>query len=168
MEDYGVTGIRVDLETTVGVSPTQLWDLITAVPRIGDWSPECEHGAWLDGDHPALAEGTRFEGRNRREGRVWTVTCVVTEAERPRSFAWVVLDGQNGPERPSSRWRYDLEPTDSPDKTIVRHSFEHGPGGSGLRDMIIANPDIASLIIEVRLNELRKHMTETLDAMTRA
>ncbi|WP_433247729.1 SRPBCC family protein [Streptosporangium sp. CA-135522] len=169
MEDYGVTGARVDLETTVEMSPERLWDLITAVPRLGEWSPECEFAGWLDTDgtdDSEMREGVRFQGRNSREGRIWTVTCVVTEAQRPRTFAWMVLDRNNDPERPSSRWRYDLEPGDSPDRTLVRHSFVHESGESGLRDMIRGNPELASVILDVRLGELRKHMAETLDAMT--
>ncbi|MCW2878133.1 MAG: hypothetical protein JWQ95_2233 [Sphaerisporangium sp.] len=165
MEDYGITGARVDLETTVDVTPEKLWELITAVPRIGEWSPECEHGAWLESGRPVPHEGLRFQGRNRREGRVWTVTCVVTEAERPRTFGWVVLDAKEDPDNPGSTWRYELEPGDSPDQTLVRHSFVHGPGHTGLREMIHGNPEIAELILEVRLGELRKHMSETLTAM---
>lgn len=165
MDDYGVTGLRVDLETTVDVPIERLWDLITAVPRIGEWSPECEHGAWLDADDPELREGVRFLGTNRREGRVWTVTCVVTEARRPHAFAWLVLDRHADPDRPSSSWRYDLEPAGSPDRTLVRHSFVHGPGESGLREMIHTHTEISELILEVRKGELHKHMTETLGAM---
>ncbi|WP_214410861.1 SRPBCC family protein [Sphaerisporangium fuscum] len=164
MEDYGVTGARVDLEATVDLPPERLWDLITSVPRLGEWSPECEYAAWLGA--PALREGQRFEARNRRQDMVWSVTCVVTEAQRPSSFAWLVLDGRDDPDRPSSSWRYDLLPGASPEQTVVRHSFVHGPGGSGLRDMIENNPQIASFILEVRLEELRRHMYETLAAMT--
>ena len=167
MEDYGITGARVDLEVVVDVPPERLWDLITAVHRVSEWSPECEHTARLDGQGP-VAVGTLFEGRNRREGRVWTVNCLVTEVEPPRSFAWVVLDSARDPERPSSFWRYDLEPGDLPGQTRVRHSFVHGPGQSGLREMITNNAEIAPIILDVRLEELRKHMAETLDAMTTA
>ncbi|WP_344933003.1 SRPBCC family protein [Sphaerisporangium flaviroseum] len=171
MEDHGVTGARVDLEITVDLSPERLWDLVTAVPRIGEWSPECEHAAWLENgvvvSEAMVMEGTRFQARNRRQGRVWTVTCVVTEADRPRTFAWSVLDAAQDLDRPSSRWRYEFQPGDSPDQTLVRHSFVHGPGESGLRDIIRQNPELASIIVEVRLGELREHMTQTLDAMAR-
>ncbi|MET8141171.1 SRPBCC family protein [Sphaerisporangium sp. NPDC005288] len=167
MEDYGVTGARVDLEVTVDASPEHLWDRITAVPRIGDFSPECEHGAWVDPANAEVREGTRFQGTNRREDRVWTVTCVVTEVEENHTFGWLVLDPEGDPERPSSRWHYELVPGDEPGQTVVRHSFVHGPGYSGLREMIKNNPGIASLILDVRLTELREHMIETLEAMAR-
>ncbi|MEV4458746.1 SRPBCC family protein [Microbispora sp. NPDC049633] len=168
MEDYGITGSRVDLEVVVDMPRERLWDLITAVHRVSEWSPECEHTALLDGGEGPVTVGTRFEGRNRREDRVWTVNCVVTEVEKPRSFAWLVLDRAADPERPSSSWRYDLEPGDHPGQTRVRHSFVHGPGHSGLREMIHSHPEIAPIILDVRLGELRTHMTETLGAMTAA
>ncbi|RCG24028.1 SRPBCC family protein [Sphaerisporangium album] len=166
MEDYGVTGARVDLEVTVDLPREKLWELITSVPRIGDWSPECRFGNWLDGDAAPKA-GTRFQARNRRQDMEWTVTCQVTEVEPPQTFAWEVLDPKGDPDAPSSRWRYELTPGESPDQTVVRHSFEHGAGHSGIRDMIAMNPDRASVILNGRLGELRAHMVETLDAMTR-
>ncbi|WP_169949199.1 SRPBCC family protein [Microbispora sp. H11081] len=168
MEDYGVTGVRVDIDVVVDMPPERLWDLITAVHRVSEWSPECEHTALLDDGEGPVTTGTRFEGRNRREERVWTVNCVVTEVERPRSFAWIVLDAAGDPERPSSFWRYDLEPGDLPGRTRVRHSFVHGPGDSGLRERIRTHPELAQLILDVRTGELRKHMIETLNAMTAA
>ena len=81
------------------------------------WSPECDHAGWLGpGDDPR--PGARFTGHNRLGDWEWTVTCVVTEAERPRVSAWTVLyseaaagsDPGEGIERASSFWRYDLHP----------------------------------------------------------
>ncbi|MEU8194508.1 SRPBCC family protein [Microbispora amethystogenes] len=176
MDDYGITGARVDLEVVVDLPPERLWDLVTAVHRVSEWSPECEHTALLDGtvDRTVdgggrrVAVGTRFEGRNRRENLVWTVNCLVTEVTPPHSFAWVVLDDAHDPERPSSFWRYDLEPGDVPGRTRVRHTFVHGPGNSELRRIMAANPEMAPVILDVRLGELRRHMTETLKAITAA
>ncbi|MFC6083432.1 SRPBCC family protein [Sphaerisporangium aureirubrum] len=166
MDDYGVTGARVELEMTVPLPPKRLWDLITEVPRISDWSPECRHIAWLDPTAPELHLGSRFQCRNLRQGAVWTTTCTVTELAPPRAFAWTVLDDRDHSQL-SSTWRYDLKPA-APDQTLVHHTFVHGPGRSLLRDYIEATPEIAAIILDVRLTELHTHMTETLDAMTRS
>jgi len=56
------TGAQVDVELIVDKEPTAMWDLITDVARIGEWSPECKGGAWLDGGTPRV--GARFEGEN--------------------------------------------------------------------------------------------------------
>lgn len=67
MADYGVTGARVDLETTVDMPPERLWELITAVHRIGEWSPECEEGSWLGDD--ARSRGRGCASRAATAGR---------------------------------------------------------------------------------------------------
>ncbi|AXI77184.1 SRPBCC family protein [Peterkaempfera bronchialis] len=166
MEDT-VTGVRVDVATTVGVRRERLWELITDVSRTGEWSPECTGAAWLDGDAAAgsgaqARVGARFEGRNRYpDGFVSRVVCVVTEAERPSAFAWVVLDDSGDPERPASIWRYELLPAAEPRQTLVRHSFEHGPGNSGAR--VADRHDPGSMA--GRLEQLRGNMAATLAAM---
>lgn len=162
-----VTGMRVDVELTLDVAPGTLWSRITDVTRIGEWSPECEHGAWLDGAGPR--PGARFEGRNRFPGGfVGEVVCVVTEAAEPHTFGWAVLDQHADPRRPSSTWSYTLRAGDTPGQTRVRHTFVHGPGGSGVRDAVHNEPERAETIVEQRRTELRGNMTSTLRAMAAA
>ncbi|GAA0252050.1 SRPBCC family protein [Cryptosporangium japonicum] len=153
-----VTGAEVAVALTVPVDRHHLWDLVTAIERIGEWSPETTGARWCD---PATgpAEFARFVGHNRfPSGRESTVTCVVTEAERPSTFAWHVLDpdGEVG-----SIWRYDLRDTDDRGATAVRHTFTHGPGTTGLRTS--AGQDPRS--IDDRLVSLCRIMTTTIVAM---
>ena len=63
-------------------------------------------------------------------GFEYEVTCVVTEADWPRAFAWVVLDDSGDPARPSASWRIDPLPGGG---STVQQCFTHGPGGSYLR-----------------------------------
>ncbi len=167
MEDVKdqVTGARVDVEMEVAVPRERLWDLITDVSRIGEWSPECFEAGWLDGSAPGARVGARFAARNRYpDGRVRSVVCEVTEARRPETFAWVVLDNQDDPERPGSFWSYRLLPGTAPGTTLVRHSFMHGPGMTGARK--VAERDPAAL--DRRLEQLRGFMTATLTAISRS
>jgi uncharacterized protein YndB with AHSA1/START domain len=165
MED-AVTGARAEVALTVGMTPERVWELVTDVARMSGWSPECTAARWLTDGTPAAVPGARFEGRNRYpDGSVSAVLCVVTEAVRPRTFGWVVLDERNDPAWPASIWRYELTPagapTGRPGRTLVRHSFEHGPGATGARDA--ARRDPASLA--GRLAGLRGNMAATLAAM---
>ncbi|WP_189928907.1 SRPBCC family protein [Streptomyces sulfonofaciens] len=157
----GVTGARVDVEGEFGVSPERLWDVLTDVTRIGEFSPECVGGAWVDEQRPGPRAGASFRGRNRfADDHVVEVHCVVTRAERPGAFAWVVLDRSEDPASPGSLWSYELRPGATPGSTLVRHSFEHGPGDTGARRQPEAFPE--------RLEQLRAHMTRTLAAMAAA
>jgi hypothetical protein len=97
----------------------------------------------------------------------YEVTCVVTEADRPRSFAWEVLDDSGDPARPSSSWRYRIDPLPG-GGSRVRQRFTHGPGDSFLRAAAARMPDRACEIIAARQDMLRANMSATLSAMKAA
>jgi uncharacterized protein YndB with AHSA1/START domain len=163
-----VTGATVEVVTEVAWTPDQVWGLITAIHRIGDWSPECVGARWLT-DEVAPQVGSRFEGVNRfGGGSESTVICEITEADEPRSFAWSVLDDRDDVERPGSRWRYDLSPASTAHHTILRHQFVHGPGATGVSVPAQQQPARAVEIVTARLEELGRNMERTLEAMTGA
>lgn len=170
VEPIDVTGIQLEVEMTVSAQPDVVWDLLAEITNVGKWSPECVRTAWLGGQ-PDARPGVRFCGRNRVDsGFEWTVTCVITGADRPRRFEWVVLDDSDDAQtvdHPSSRWRFDLEPAEH-GGTLVREYFIHGPGDSGLRWMIRESPERAAEIIESRCQQLRSNMLATLAAMQAA
>src|SRR5205814_1005416 len=99
-------------------SPYRVYELLSDITRMGEWSPECQGGEWLDGaSGPAV--GATFRGHNRMGPRRWSTTCEVVAADRGREFAFtVVVRG-----REATRWRYRLDPRD--DGTEVRESFEY-------------------------------------------
>ncbi len=106
---YEVTGLTAAAEEEVAARPELVWDLVADVTRVGEWSPECIWAAWL-GEPGRPLPGARFIGRNRLpNGFEYEMTCVITEADRPRAFAWVVLDDSGAPARPSSLWRYRID-----------------------------------------------------------
>lgn len=156
-----VTGAQVAVAVTVPVPRERMWDLITDIGRVGDWSPEALGGFWLEGEagpHP----GARFVGRNRFAGGfVSTVNCVITEADRPSRYAWDVLDdsGEVG-----SAWLYELRNGGEPGTTVVHHSFTHGPGITGAREGAEADPEA----LNRRLVTLCRNMTTTIAAMAGA
>jgi len=149
-----LTGARVEVTMTLEVPINVLWDRVSDVTQIGRFSPECFEAKMTDAHH--------FVGRNRfLEGHVSEALGIVTERKAPTTFAWTMLDdtGDNG-----SFWRYDLSPGVEPGTSVVRHSFEHGPGNTGLR--VIAVTD--SAVIPVRLGRLAQNMSATLLAMGRS
>jgi uncharacterized protein YndB with AHSA1/START domain len=177
--DVQVTGARTHVDLTIALPRPGSGISSLTSPGSVNGSPECVHGAWLD-DHAGRGQaqpqphaqarvGARFAGDNRfANGNVGTVTCVVTQAERPHRFAWVVLDGAEDPDRPGSIWSYELAPGGSADETRVRHTFVHGPGETGVRAAVRQHPEQAAEIAEGRLAQLRRHMIETLRGMERA
>jgi uncharacterized protein YndB with AHSA1/START domain len=100
--------------------PDRVWDLVSDVTRIGEFSPETFEAEWLDGA-TGPRPGARFRGHVRRNGRgpVYWTTCTVTAAEPEREFAFSVA-GLGG--ATANTWGYSLEPT--ADGTDVTESFE--------------------------------------------
>src|SRR5215475_2830490 len=164
---YEVTGLTAAAEEVVAARPELVWGLVADVTRVGGWSPECTRAAWL-GEPGRPQPGARFTGRNRfPNGFEYEVTCVVTEADRPRAFAWVVLDDGGDPARPSSSWRYRIDPLPG-GGSRVRQLFTHGPGASFLREVAANAPDRAAELIAARQDGLRANMSATLRAMKAA
>jgi uncharacterized protein YndB with AHSA1/START domain len=161
MDDYGVTGSTIGVEVLIKLSIRELWSGIVAIERYGEWSPECYYGAWLD---ERIEKGARFEARNRfKDGFETYVTCTVTVAEAPYRFGWDVYGGE---ELPFAHWEYELE--DHGAETLVRQTFTHGPGNSGLRIGAAENPERAAETIQGRLDQLAGNMRSTLTAMESA
>jgi hypothetical protein len=76
----------------------------------------------------------------------------------------VVLDDSDDPARPSSWWRYRIDPLRG-GGSRVRQRFTHGPGDSYLRVAAAQAPDRAAEIIAARLDGLRANMSAALRAM---
>ncbi len=163
-----VTGASVEVRVEVDGSPEDVWALVTDVSRIGEWSPECVDGWWVDREGPLPRVGARFEGHNRfPNGFEATVPCVVTEVNQPESFAWVTLDQDQVVDRPGSIWSYRLSPSATASRTTVMHRFEHGPGQTGVRRAVDDDPGNAQQVVDGRLEVLRRNMIHTIESIGR-
>ena len=100
-----VHGMHREASIEIHASPEAVYDLVSDLPRMGEWSPENIGGEWQGGGSGKV--GDRFIGHNRAGERTWSAPVMVTQAERGRCFAFVV-----GPdEGPYVRWTYRLEPS---------------------------------------------------------
>ena len=97
----------VSVETEIGAPAEAVYDLVADMPRMGEWSPECERVEWTHGATGA-AVGARFVGHNRIGWRHWSTHGVVTAADRGREFAFEVRSVFG---LPVARWGYRFEAT---------------------------------------------------------
>jgi hypothetical protein len=84
-----------------------LYRMVADLPRIGEWSPECERVEW-EGEVSSPVEGSEFWGYNavgpgrkiryRRHGTVLT-------AEPGKAFSFITDEGG----KPSTAWHYTFE-----------------------------------------------------------
>jgi hypothetical protein len=104
---WWLTADQVDLE--IEADAAVLYDMVSDLPRIGEWSPECERVEW-EGDPQVPTKGTTFVGHNAvGPGRRirYSRHGEILAAERGREFTFITDEGG----RPSTLWRYRFEPT---------------------------------------------------------
>ena len=99
-------------------SADALYDLVSDVTRMGEWSPVCKACWWDDG--AGARAGAWFTGRNEASGRTWETRSEVVTAARGREFAFVVGGAW-------VRWGYTFTPVDG--GTQVTESWEFLPAG---------------------------------------
>ena len=100
----------------------RIWDLVSDVTRIGEFSPETFEAEWVGGA-TGPDTGARFRGHVKRNGKgpVYWTTCTVVACDPGREFAF----GVGADDKPLNTWRYVLTPADG--GTDVTESFELSP-----------------------------------------
>ena len=95
----------VAVSTEIDASPEKVWDLVSDLPRMGEWSPENTGGRWQ-----SVGQGSGGRGsvhRDEQEGNpALGDCCKVVEADRGRSFAFDVSAGLFK----VARWAYRIAP----------------------------------------------------------
>jgi Polyketide cyclase / dehydrase and lipid transport len=142
--------LRTDsAEVVVAASAEHLYGLVSDLPRMGEWSPECTAVEWT-GDSAVAQVGATFVGHNRTGPRgmvKWSRTGTVRAASPGREFAFATSEGG----REGVLWRYELEAI--PEGTLVRESYrvEWIPAWARIGD-----------VLTNRARELRQSMQQTL------
>jgi hypothetical protein len=158
---------RTSASLDVACPPLAAWRLVTAIERIGQFSPECIDAKWVDGAS-GPSEGARFEGTNRVVDEandmefIWVRPCTVIAAQPPERFAYTVGDRYDG--TAATCWDTKIEPTATGCR-ITQH-FQHLPRGlSGIRHQADDDPTQAERIVEDRMQSLTNGMAQTLQRM---
>lgn len=93
--------LHLSESVVIKASPDDLYDMVSDVARMGEWSPVCTACWWDEGDSPRA--GAWFTGRNQLPERAWETRCLVVSADRGREFAFAVGGSR-------VRWGYTFEP----------------------------------------------------------
>lgn len=112
-EDSVALDIEADAET--------LYGMVSDLPRIGEWSPECAGVDW-EGDVTTPVAGTTFMGHNAvGPGRRirWSRHGKVLTAEPGKAFSFITDEGG----RPSTVWHYTFRPLGN-GRTRVTEGYE--------------------------------------------
>ena len=115
--------MRAAVTVHIDAPPDQVWDLISDITNMGEYSPEVVEAEWLAGATGPVV-GARYRGHVRRNENwpflYWTI-CEITECVPGKVFEFVVVLR----ERPVNKWRYEFRA--APDGgTDVTESFDLG------------------------------------------
>ena len=151
-----VTQPGVEVHAAVGAPVARVWDIISDITLMPEFSNELQSVAWAEGfDGPSL--GAQFLGTNEHPAiGVWTTRCHIVEFEPPHVFEWAVGD----PAGPAAVWRIELRP--ATDGTRLRYTARLGPGKSGVTMLIDREPDRARQIVANRLRQFLANMQATV------
>jgi uncharacterized protein YndB with AHSA1/START domain len=99
---------RIEISRDIAAPPEAVYDAISDITRMGEWSQECHTCEWLEG-HDGPEVGATFDGHNRNGDKEWTTQGKVIEAEPGRAFAFEcsMMDFH------FSTWGYRIEPTET-------------------------------------------------------
>jgi len=138
----------------IACPPDTLYDMISDVTRMGEWSPICRACWWDEGDGPRA--GAWFSGRNEVPGRIWETRSQVVTAERGREFTFEVNNGW-------VCWSYTLAPVDGGTELTETWNFRprgiagfHEKYGADAENQIANRSDAAHKGIPVTLAAIKK------------
>ncbi len=102
-------------ESLAVVAPADaVYDLVADLPRMGEWSPECERVTWRGGATRAV-NGAQFLGYNRAGLMRWMTQGEVVTAEPGRHLAFEISVGP----MKIARWEYFIVPDDADPSTCI-------------------------------------------------
>ncbi len=108
---------RQEVSIDISAPPEKVYDLVSDVTRMGEWSPECARCEWTD-EAVGPAVGARFKGHNKRGLMRWSNTPMVTAADPGKLFAF----SRTAPGAGEVVWRYEMAPSDG--GTTLTESYE--------------------------------------------
>ena len=115
----GETPLVYSGSVVIAASPQALYDMVSDITRMGQWSPVAKSCWWDEGDGPKV--GAWFTGRNEAPARdPWETRCQVAAADPGKEFAFIVGGTW-------TRWGYAFSPVSG--ETVVTESWEMLPAG---------------------------------------
>jgi hypothetical protein len=139
----------------IAAPPAKVWELVTALDRYGEWSPENTGGYWRTGDdgEPGTGQvGDMFVGVNQLDGEEWKAPVEIIQRVENQDFAFVT----GGLDYNIVLWRYQLEPTDAGTRLTESWTLRQ------LSPRMIENGDTE---LQYRTANAAKSLTGTLAAM---
>jgi uncharacterized protein YndB with AHSA1/START domain len=145
----------VEVTRIIPATPERVYELVSDLPRMGEWSPENTGGKWVKGATRA-AVGAKFKGTNAKGIMRWSTIATVTVADPGREFAFDVAAHGLA----VAGWGFSLSAVDGGTQVTQWWDDHRNPVMARLTGFALRVPDRAS--------HNRAGMETTLEALARA
>lgn len=142
-------------DVTIEATPERIYALVADLPRMGEWSPECQRVEWIEGSSQPVA-GARFIGHNQGGPKglmKWSRRGRVLVAKSGSEFAFITEEGG----KESTEWRYLFEPVDGGTRVTESYKVHWIPAWARIVD-----------VPTNRHRELSEAMAHTLEQLKKA
>ena len=116
----------------VAAPPETVWEVVSDVTRMPEWSPELRRLFVLGNKRPRV--GMNMVGINRRGYAVWPTTSKVVRFEPHRAVAWKTRES-------GATWTYELEETESGTRLSGRRDLPEFTLGTRLMAPVIGGAE---------------------------
>ncbi len=145
----------VEVSRSIAASPQAVFEALTDITRMGEWSPETVRAEWVNGATEA-AVGASFVGHNRNDDKEWSITATIVELVPNERFFFdcSVRDFV------FSKWGYSIEPADG-GSLVTEYTQDLRPESSLERSAQVSG-------VTDRLSHNRAGMEVTLERLAAA
>ena len=124
--------LPISASVEVAASPESVWEVVSDVSRMSEWSPECRKIVVLGS--PKQGVGTKLLGLNRRGWAVWPTTSKVVRYEPGKAVSWKTRES-------GATWHYELTPTASGTRLTGKRELPAYTLGTRLLAPVIGGAD---------------------------
>jgi hypothetical protein len=143
---------QIEVSAVVAAEPARVYQMVSDLPRMGEWSPENDGGKWVKGANgPSV--GAKFQGANHLGKKKWKTLSIVTVADPGREFGFDVKAAG----AKVAGWGFALEAVDG--GTKVTHYWDDH------RNAVIAKLTGMALGVNDRAAHNRANMEQTLSRL---
>ena len=146
---------QIEVTRVFAATPERAYELISDLPRMGEFSPENTGGSWVKGATGPTV-GAKFKGTNAKGKKKWSTDATVTIADPGKEFAFdVTAAGMK-----VAGWGFAIEPAEGGAK-VTHYWDDH-------RNAVIAKLTGMALGIPDRASHNSAGMEQTLEKMAAA
>ncbi|GAC80526.1 Polyketide cyclase / dehydrase and lipid transport [Gordonia malaquae] len=138
----------------VNATPEAVWSVISDLPRMGEWSPQCKKMIVFGGE---VKQGARTLNVNRRGPLVWPTSAKIVTFDTNREIAFRISENH-------TVWSYKIDATETGSRVTESRVAEGGKTtalSAFLVDKVFGGNDSFE-------DELREGIRETLGKIKRA